>query len=262
MGYKVKINAFEGPLDLLLHLVKQLEIDIYDIPVAEITEQYLDYIHLMQDMELDIASEYLVMAATLIEMKSRMLLPKPELEPDEFENGYDTEEDDPREELIRQLVEYRQYKQLADTLQERSQNQSLYYYKPVSHFGQYRNESFTNSHKAVYSKADLLTAIQKMTRKRVLRKTIQTRIDRRTLPIGTRMVEIIDILRDKNKPLTFKELFDYPDRTHVIVTFLAILELMKNKHIFCAQEDNFNEIMITKQDGVEEIDTNELDNDY
>lgn len=104
MEYKVKIGAFEGPLDLLLHLIHQLEIDIYDIPVAEITEQYLDYIHTMKELELDVASEYLVMAATLLAIKSKMLLPKQE--PDEPDEDY-TVEEDPREQLVERLLEYK-----------------------------------------------------------------------------------------------------------------------------------------------------------
>src|SRR6185312_14133630 len=101
MEYQVKIDAFEGPLDLLLHLVNELEIDIYDIPVAEITEQYMEYVNTMQKIELNIASEYLVMAATLLEIKSAMLLPKKEvISEDEYE-------EDPREELINRLIEYR-----------------------------------------------------------------------------------------------------------------------------------------------------------
>ena len=113
MQYHVKINAFEGPLDLLLHLINRLEIDIYDIPVSEITEQYMLYIHTMQELHLDIASEYLVMAATLLSIKSRMLLPKQEEELFEDEFGEEPEED-PRDELMRRLIEYRKYKEAAD----------------------------------------------------------------------------------------------------------------------------------------------------
>src|SRR5699024_4982453 len=108
--YKVKLDTFEGPLDLLLHLINQYEIDIYDIPLAEITEQYMEYIHTMTKLELKIASEYLVMAATLIAIKSEMLLPKPDL-PDEEIDEY---MEDPKEELIKRLVEYRKYKNAAE----------------------------------------------------------------------------------------------------------------------------------------------------
>ena len=104
-AYQVKLDTFEGPLDLLLHLINQYEIDIYDIPVAQITEQYMNYIHAMQHLELNIASEYLVMAATLLAIKSQMLLPKQEI--DEIEEEY---VEDPREELMQRLIEYRKFK--------------------------------------------------------------------------------------------------------------------------------------------------------
>lgn len=114
-----KVDAFEGPLDLLLHLIGQLEVDIYDIPMAEITDQYMEFVHTMQEMELDVASEYLVMAATLLAIKSKMLLPKQELEID-----YDTleEEEDPRDALVEKLMEYKRFKEAAKELKEKKRN--------------------------------------------------------------------------------------------------------------------------------------------
>src|SRR5690625_3732718 len=116
-AYQVKIDTFEGPLDLLLHLIKKFEIDIYDIPVAEITEQYMNYIQQMKKLELNIASEYLVMAATLLVLKSQMLLPKQELNEE-----IDDYEDDPREDLVKRLIKYRQYKEVAYNLEEKELN--------------------------------------------------------------------------------------------------------------------------------------------
>ncbi len=261
MVYNVKTDAFEGPLDLLLHLIKELEIDIYDIPVADITEQYLEYIHLMQRVELDVASEYLVMAATLIEMKSHMLIPKQENDI-ELEEAWEDDEEDPREELIRQLIDYRQYKQLAEILQERANNQSLYYYNAPGDYSRYRSEQQSDFQEGLYSKEDLIQAIQKMDRKKEIKKALHTRIERQTLPIGPRMTEIIETLKQTKKPLSFQHLFNYPDRTHVVVTFIAILELMKKQHILCEQDNNFNDITITIQNGGEQLDANELDTDY
>src|SRR5690554_302156 len=123
-SYKVKLETFEGPLDLLLHLVNELEIDIYDIPVAEITEQYLNYIHTMQRIELNIASEYLVMAATLLEIKSAMLLPKKEvIQEDDYE-------EDPREDLVNRLIEYRKYKEAAEQLKEKELEENQLFTRP------------------------------------------------------------------------------------------------------------------------------------
>ena len=112
-AYRVKLAAFEGPLDLLLHLVRKHEMNIYDIPIALITEQYLGYIGLMQELDLDVAGEFLIMAATLIHLKSRMLLPRPETMPDE------TEAEDPRETLVRRLLEHQKFKAAAELLHER-----------------------------------------------------------------------------------------------------------------------------------------------
>lgn len=261
MVYSVKTEAFEGPLDLLLHLIKQLEIDIYDIPVADITEQYLEYIHLMQHFELDVASEYLVMAASLIEMKSHMLLPKQENDLDRLDEEWDDEED-PRDELIRQLIDYRQYKQLAEILQDKAKNQSLYYYKPLSDYAQYRNEQKPVIQESIYTKSDLIDAIRKMGRKKELKRSLHTKIERQSLPIGPRMTEILHLLKQNKRPVSFQHLFNYPDRTHIVVTFLAVLELMKKQHILCEQDNNFNDITITIQNGAEQLDASELDIDY
>src|SRR5699024_9025808 len=124
MHYQVKLESFEGPLDLLLHLINKYEIDIYDIPVAEITAQYMAYIHTMQQLELNIASEYLVMAATLLEIKSKVLLPNPHVE---IEEEY---EEDPREELMHRLIEYRKYKDAAYHLKEREVEQNQVHTRP------------------------------------------------------------------------------------------------------------------------------------
>lgn len=128
-GYEVKLEKFEGPLDLLLHLINHYEIDIYDIPVAQITQQYMDYIHTMQHLELNIASEYLVMASTLLAIKSQMLLPKQEFEEEEMDEAY---MEDPREELMQRLIEYRKYKEAAEALKEKeAKEQQVYTRSPV-----------------------------------------------------------------------------------------------------------------------------------
>jgi len=131
---KIKLDVFEGPLDLLLHLIRSLEIDIYDIPIADVTEQYMNYIHAMKTLELEVAGEYLVMAATLMAIKSQMLLPKQELEED-----YDDEyEEDPRDALVAQLLEYRKYKYAADRLSEKAEERSQYYTKDPMDMDEYQ----------------------------------------------------------------------------------------------------------------------------
>ena len=129
----LKLDVFEGPLDLLLHLIQQLEIDIYDIPIAAVTEQYMNFIHAMKTLELEVAGEYLVMAATLMSIKSQMLLPKPEVA---FE--YDDEEgEDPRDALVQQLLEYRKYKYAASVLSEKEEERSLFHTKAPMDLSEY-----------------------------------------------------------------------------------------------------------------------------
>ncbi|MBM7645345.1 segregation and condensation protein A [Scopulibacillus daqui] len=251
MEYKIKIDAFEGPLDLLLHLIKQLEIDIYDIPVAEITEQYLDFIHRMQVLELDVASEFLVMAATLIEMKSKMLLPKPEPLEDDLEGSVMEFEDDPREELMRRLLEYRQYKQAAQVLKEREQQQNRLYAKlpsDLSHLKKGNQPQTANA--TIY---DMVTALQRVFKRKKINQPLNTKVQRQSLPIGQRMREVIDVLKERNEPVSFDSLFPYPNRSHIVVTFMALLELMKKKQIICTQDHNFQDISICLAEGAKTV---------
>ncbi|MFX3617222.1 MAG: segregation/condensation protein A [Sporolactobacillus sp.] len=262
MEYKVKIDAFEGPLDLLLHLIKQFEIDIYDIPVAEITNQYLDFIHHMQKLELNIASEYLVMAATLIAMKSRMLLPKPELIDELAEEPYEDPEDS-RQALIQQLIDYRQYKNVAEVLRHEESGRLLLFSKPAEDLQDYGKEDWSQipaENRATVH--DMLRAFQRMLDRKKLEKPLSTKIDKQVLPIGRQMNVLMHLLRLADHPLTFEALFVEQDREHLVVTFLAMLELMKKKAIVCAQEENFSEIRIELGEGADRFDSGEEAFDY
>lgn len=171
MEYKVKIEAFEGPLDLLLHLINRLEIDIYDIPMAEITDQYLLYIHAMSELKLDDASEYLVMAATLLAIKSKMLLPKHE---EEVHDEIMFEEDDPRDELVERLIEYKRYKEAALNLKEKERERGEIFMKPpsdLSSYAEHANQEYTDHGVTIF---DLLGAYHKLMR----RKTKETVSDK------------------------------------------------------------------------------------
>lgn len=249
--YNVKIDAFEGPLDLLLHLINRLEIDIYDIPVAEITEQYLLYIHTMQVLQLDVASEYLVMAATLLAIKSKMLLPKHE------DNLFDEElgladEEDTMEELVERLVEYRKYKEAAVDFKEMEKERGLMFTKPPSDLTDYAKEIQPEKTELNVSLYDMLGAFQKLMRRQKLQKPLSTKIARQEIPIETRMAEILDDLRQFKVRKSFFDLFSVPDRENIVVTFLAVLELMKRHEIFIEQEDNFSEIYVSATEGGEE----------
>jgi segregation and condensation protein A len=247
LQYHVKIDAFEGPLDLLLHLINRLEIDIYDIPVSEITEQYTLYIHTMQELELDIASEYLVMAATLLSIKSRMLLPKQEEELFEDEFGGEIEED-PREDLMRRLIEYRVYKEAAKDLRSLEEIRSQIYTKAPSDLSEYGAQVVNQKDSLNVSLYDMLAAFQKMLRRKKIQKPIQTKITRQEIPIEKRMEEVLEELRVNPGRRRFTDLFSTNSKDHLVVTFLAILELMKTHSILIEQENNFSDIYIMRSE--------------
>ena len=249
MQYNVKIDAFEGPLDLLLHLINQLEIDIYDIPVAAVTEQYLIYIHTMKELELDVASEYLVMAATLLAIKSKMLLPVHQ-EVD-FEEEFNLEMDeDPREELVERLIEYRKYKEVASDLKSLEEERGLLYTKPPSDLSNYAKD-IELERKPVkdVSLYDMLSALQKLLRRKKLQKPLLTKVTRQEVPIEQKMKEIIFDLKKKKSRTSFFDLFSVPDKEHIVVTFLAVLELMKQNEILVEQDTNFAEIFVSAMGG-------------
>ncbi|AZB43392.1 segregation/condensation protein A [Bacillus sp. FJAT-42376] len=244
LEYQVKIDAFEGPLDLLLHLINRLEIDIYDIPVSQITEQYLLYIHTMKELELDVASEFLVMAATLLSIKSKMLLPKQEEELFDEELGFEMEED-PRDELMRRLIDYRKYKEAATELKTREEERALVYTKPPSDLSEFSQDTSAEKTPLDISVYDMLSAFQKVMRRKKLQKPLQTRITRQEIPIEKRMNEILEDLRIKPGRRHFMDLFPEESKEYLVVTFLAVLELMKSQFIFIEQEGNFSDLYIT-----------------
>ncbi|MFG6114465.1 segregation/condensation protein A [Halobacillus sp. MO56] len=244
-SYQVKIDMFEGPLDLLLHLINQYEIDIYDIPVADITEQYMAYIHTMQQLELDIASEYLVMAASLLAMKSQMLLPNQPIELDDEEDM----EEDPREELMRRLIEYRRYKDAAMLLKEKEEKADRMYTKPPSNLDAYQEEQpvIRKGEGSIYDMLGAMAKILKGHRATNSNRT-DTKVQRDEIPIQLRMSEIMDHIDKSGSGVKFDDLFPQPSRTHIVVTFMALLELMKGNEIYCVQEKHFDELLVYKME--------------
>lgn len=243
MPYQVKIDAFEGPLDLLLHLINRLEIDIYDIPVAQITEQYLIYIKNMSELKLDVASEFLVMAATLLAIKSKMLLPKHEEVFDE-ENADISYEEDPRDELVERLIEYRKYKEAAQDLKSMEEERGLMYTKAPSDLSDFAKEKQPERTEIDVSLYDMLAALQKLMRRKKLQRPMATKITRQEISIEKRMTEIMEELIKVKVRKNFKDLFLFPEKEHIVVTFLAILELIKRKEINVEQLENFGEIFV------------------
>jgi segregation and condensation protein A len=243
-----KLESFEGPLDLLLHLIDKTEVDIYNIPIKAITDQYMAYLSDMQEMELDITSEFLVMAATLLLIKSKMLLPKPpiiELDSDDYEEG-----EDPRAELVRQLLEYRKFKGIADHLRDKELERSLIYTREPVDLTPYLPVVQENPVKGIYI-TDLMAAFQKVLRRLVARSVV-TRIKRDEISVKDRIQELVHLLQLRSGKLLFSKLFDDEiTREGIVVTFLAMLELMKMKVIVCYQHRLFDDIVIqAREDGI------------
>lgn len=232
MHYVTKINEFEGPLDLLLHLIKKSNIDIYDISLSDITDQYLGYIHQMEELNLDIASEYLVMATELLEYKSRSLLPK------KIED--DKEEEDPKEELIKRLVDYKKYKEITSEFKKLEDIRSEIYTKTPSNINEYDEKVINNSELSVN---DLISAFKKFIDRKEYEKPLNTKITTKELSVSDRIIKIKEILKTKNE-VNFIDLFDKLTKDYVVVTFLSILEMSKNKEIEIKQDNNFGNIII------------------
>ncbi|AIQ36910.1 MULTISPECIES: segregation/condensation protein A [Paenibacillus] len=245
-----KLETFEGPLDLLLHLIDKAEIDIQDIPVAEITEQYMEYLRSMQELELDITSEFLVMAATLLSIKSKLLLPKPPvIEIDDFEY-YEEDEFDPRAELVQRLIEYRKFKSIAVHLMDMESERSLIFTKEPEDLGPFVPEEIDHTLKGLHT-SDLIAAFRKALSKAARRSSYQ-RITRDEISVKDRIRDVSDALqrRGKGGRLHFSALLhDEMARHEIVVTFLAILELMKMKAIFCYQEKLFEDIVMEWRGG-------------
>lgn len=245
MSYEVKLEAFTGPLDLLLHLIHRLEIDIYDIPMAELTAQYIDHIHTMQELELNEASEYLVMAATLLAIKSRMLLPIHEGEIEETE--FEVDAIDPREELVTRLIEYKKYKEAAVALQQLEEERAQVFTRPPSSLSQYMPDEQLALFDPNVNVYDMLSAFQKILRRQQLKKPLSTRVARQEISIKQQMYTVVNRLKQFGRRTNFTSLFEYEDKTMLIVTFLSILELMKRQIVFVEQENNFEDLFVTLQ---------------
>lgn len=239
MAYQIKLEVFEGPFDLLFHLIEKNEVDIYDIPIAKITEQYLEYISIMQMLDLELASEFLVMAANLLSIKAKMLLPKPPVFSDETAE----DEYDPRDELVEKLLEYRKFKVMADYLQEKETFMNKVYTRPNNEEMFCHLFSEENPLEGI-SMHSLLGALQEVL-DRAGDTELVGEIPREEISIRDKMKEIMRRLFFHQRSIAFKELFKpRVSRVEIIVTFLAILELIKVGKIKAYQSKAFGEIMI------------------
>lgn len=236
MTYQFKLPLFEGPLDLLLHLIKEQKMDIQDIPIAEITRQYMEYLDLLQELNLELAGEYLVMAAELTRIKSKILLPvqkRPEGE--ESEEGRD-----PRAELVRRLQEYQRFKDAAFKLRqmEHERQQIITRHAPIE-IDQEGDEEETLVDATVF---DLFSAFKKVLEQKTFKHDIEIKIT--TLSVTARIRQVLEQL-NRAESLAFEALFEKASsKQEVIVTFLAILELMRMKLVRCQQSQHFETIRL------------------
>jgi segregation and condensation protein A len=235
--YNIKIPVFEGPLDLLLHLIRENKIDIYDIPIALITHQYLQYIKMMKELNLDIAGEFLVMAATLIHIKSRMLLPPDEEAPEEQE--------DPRRELVQRLLEYEAYKEAALGLRKREDEWTRVFQREPLSDSDEEDEAIYLSDVNLF---DLLEAFKKILD--TAPPEVAT-ITKETLTVKDKMFLIMEMLEGQ-ETIRFEDIFKNGiTRTQLIVTFIALLELIRLGLIRAHQEKEFGNIWVIKQNVVD-----------
>lgn len=233
--HKFLINDFEGPLDLLLHLIKNSKMEISEVRISEITEQYIKFIRDMEELNLDIASEYLVMAAELMEIKSRSLLPKKETEESE------EEEINPEEELKRRLLEYQMYKESTLEFRKLEENRTNVFTRLPESVETISDEHYVNDGDITID--DLMAALKNILDRKEYSKPINTKVTKKELSVSERMVRIRDILKTKKK-VSFVSLFENVTRPYVVVTFLSILEMAKNKELIISQDANFGEIYL------------------
>jgi segregation and condensation protein A len=258
MKVTFKLETFEGPLDLLLHLIDKAEVDIYNIPIKEITLQYLAYLQNMQELELEVTSEFLVMAATLLAIKSKMLLPKPPVIEYEDDMDWGMDDDfDPRSELVQKLIEYRKYKGIADHLREKEQERSLIYTREAADLSPFVPQVKENPVQGLLL-SDLLLAFRKALRKQSSRNQV-AKIRRDEISVKDRIRQVVDVLQESGGRMLFSGLLSEDNtREEIVVTFLALLELMKMKTILCYQHTLFDDIVIQARedgnwDGVAEV---------
>ncbi|MDN5292709.1 MAG: segregation and condensation protein [Eubacteriales bacterium] len=244
MAYVVRLEIFEGPLDLLMHLIEKNQVDIYDIPIAQITAQYLEYLETLEKLDLEVASEFLVMAARLLAIKAAMLLPRPTRP--EGEAGEEMEEEDPRQELVRRLLEYKKFKEAAHYLQRLHREEERYWARSNSR----------EMYEPFFQEENPLAGVSLFSLVDALRQVLQRIVDegrteeeitlvRDEVTVRDKMREIMARLFLRPEGLCFTDLFGgQTRRSEVVVTFLALLELIKMGRVRAYQEGIFAPIIL------------------
>lgn len=232
----ITIDNFEGPLDLLLHLVKESNVDIFDISIVEITDKYLEYIKKEESLNINISSSYLVMAAELMYLKSKSLLPS-------LNKEEESEEEITRENLINKLLEYKKYKELTPKFKEMEEERKKIYIKGPEKI----NDYIDNSYDGEASIEDLLDAFKKFLERKDMEKPLETTITSKEYSVKERKSGIRNILKTKKRAY-LDELFDEYNKPYIVVTFMSILEMVKEKDIVVKQDKNFDKILVELRD--------------
>ena len=237
-NYNIKIQDFEGPLDLLMHLIEKDKVDIYDIPIVDIAEQYITYLNAMKEFDMDVASDFLVMAATLLQIKSRMLLPKPPVESEE-------EQEDPRQMLVDMLVEYRKIRIQAKMLTESLATALGYHQRKPMQFPDIRKKIKPLTFE------DLLESLNGLLTRQDHEPAL---IERQRFNVQDKMKKIIDLLEENNHSLEFSALItNNVSRSEIVASFLAILELMRLNRITISQARPFSTIFIFLREDMTDV---------
>ena len=234
MEITLRLDDFEGPMDLLLHLIKEKKMDLLNLKIEIIIDEYLKFIEEMERLNLDIASSYLVMASELIEMKSKLLLPRQE-------ENEENEEEDPKTQLVNRLIEYQKYKDLTEDFKElESERKQIYTRLPESLKEYSDNDKIINNSDVTLD--DLLLAFQKFLERKKLEMPLHTKVTKKEMSVEERTVSIRSILKTKKK-VNFLELFDVLNKEYVVVTFLAILEMARKNELKISQEEEYGDII-------------------
>ena len=232
MSFTVETTKFDGPLDLMLHLIKEQQLDIFDLDMEVLTDQYINYLQTMEKLELEIESEYLVELATLIEYKSKKLLPK---KTEELEDDY---EEDPKERIVRRLLEYQKYKEVSSELLEAFNQRQEQFAKPLS-IDSINTNNLVDDQKLEGNPYDLLKAMTRVLRRMELSKPIETKLTAKEISTEDRILEIKSRLSALPKTFNFENLVSDCHNVHeVIVTFLAILDMAKDHYLVFSTDDN------------------------
>lgn len=239
MTYNFCVSDFEGPLDLLLHMVKESKVDIYEINISSIIDQYLDFIHSMEEKNIDIASEYLVMASELIHLKSKLLIHRKDEETNEEDEFSIASEED----LRNKLLEYEKYKKITKEFQELEEKRGEVYTKLPESLKEYIDDA--GIQKGELNVEDLFNAYQLFIERQKLLKPLNTKITKRELSVEDKIKDIRSVLKIRKK-VNFLELFTEITKEGIVVTFLSILEMCKNNEVLLTQGDNFSPIMIER----------------